>query len=776
MRERVNKDLYGEGLLGEDLAPKKSGELANKFMVPPFSVLNAREGFWQERKRQWLSLGIKSELGRGEDLIALSDSANNEARYNKKEYSKRLSCAAAPGGSNLPAMNYKNRERGTGTAITGTGAGQARKKAESVVSPTIVVTHNPPPRIEQTMPWTAPAELPDLSKVKRLSIDCETCDHDLLTLGPGVRRGGYIVGLALGAEDGRRWYLPTRHEGGGNLDEALVRQWAVQELNGFAGELVGANLLYDLDFLSQWKVSFPNVSAFHDVQVAEPLLDEWRKEYTLDAISKDYLGVGKSEEVLREAAAMMGATTNDQIKKIIWKLPAGYVGQYAEGDVDLPLRILPLQMKKIEAENLAEIYTIERKLIPILLAMRQRGVRVDVGQAEYVREQLIFTRDAALKRVRAIAGPRAELMAPDSFAHAFQEPPPLTPKTEKPSVTKGWLEAHRNDPLAEAILEGRSVDYLINTFINGHIFTHAINGRIHAQFNQLKGEGGGAIARFSSSNPNLQNIPARDEELAPLIRGLFLPDEGEEWSRDDYSQIEYRLLTHFAVGPGAEEARRKYNDDPKTNFHKFCAVMMNLDPENKSVLKKSKGTNFCKVYGGGVPRIAAVIGCSLGEAEEFTNLYDRELPFVKATLEAAMRWAEKQGYVTSILGRRQRFPLWEPQGRNNKQPPLPHDKALICYGPRIQRYMTYAALNRKNQSSSADVTKKAMVDAWEAGIQGVLGAPLVTVHDENGSSVPKTPAGDEAARELTSIMERAVKLKVPVYVDSKRGENWGAVS
>lgn len=652
----------------------------------------------------------------------------------------------------------------------------ALEKTKNAIS-RIKVIHNPPPRVEAVMPWSAPSELPSLAGIKRLAIDCETCDPDLLTLGPGVRRGGYIVGLAIGADDVRRWYLPTRHEGGGNLDQAMVRRWAIEELNKFSGELVGANLLYDLDFLGHesWGVSFPNVTAFHDVQVAEPLIDEWRKEYTLDAISKDYLGIGKDETVLREAAAMQGATTNDQIKKIIWKLPAGYVGQYAEGDVDRPLRILPLQFKKLQDENLEEVYTIERKLIPILLAMRQRGVRVNVDHAEYVREQLALSRDEALKKVRAIAGPRAELMAPESFANSFQEPPPRTPKTDKPSVTKGWLEAHQSDPLAAAISEGRAVDYLINTFIDGHIRTHSINGRIHAQFNQLKGEGGGTIARFSSSNPNLQNIPARDEELAPLIRGLFLPDEGEIFNRLDYSQIEYRLLAHFAVGPGAEEARRKYNDDPKTNFHKFCATMMGMDPESKSVLKKAKGTNFCKVYGGGVPKIALVIGCSLAEAEEFTNIYDRELPFVKSTLEAAMKWAQKQGYVTTVLGRRQRFPLWEPAGYGGNQPPLRHEMAIQCYGHRIQRYMTYAALNRKNQGSSADITKKAMVDCWEAGLQRVLGAPLVTVHDELDLSVPDTQGGEEAVQEYKRLMEETVKLKVPVLVERESGPNWGEV-
>jgi DNA polymerase I-like protein with 3'-5' exonuclease and polymerase domains len=629
--------------------------------------------------------------------------------------------------------------------------------------------------MRQEVKWTAPSELPSLAGIKRLSIDCETYDPQLLTLGPGVRRGGYIVGIAVGADD-RRWYFPVRHEGGGNLDPGLVQRWARDELTAFSGELVGANLLYDMDFLAEepWGVKFDHVKAFHDVQVLEPLLDEWRQSYALDDISKDYLGEGKDEALLRQAAARRGA---GDPKSLIWKMPAGYVGPYAEADVDRPLRILPLQLKRIEEENLGTVYTVERKLIPVLLAMRRRGVRVDVGRADEVRDQLSNIRDEALARMRHIAGPGAELMAPESFAHAFIERginPPLTPKTKKPSITKGWLERNRRDELAKAIIDGRRVNSAITTFIDGHIKQHAIKGRIHCQFNQLKGDDSGTIARFSSSHPNLQQINARDKELAPLIRGLFLPDEGEQWGQWDYSQIEYRLLTHFAIGPGAEEARKKYRDDPSTDFHKYCAGMLGIDPDDDAMRKKVKGTNFCKVYGGGVSRIAETIGYTFEEAAEFNDRYDRELPFVKATLNAAMRWAERAGFVTDILGRRQRFTLWEPKGNRDRSiSALPHARALAEYGTNIQRSMTFAALNRKNQASSASITKKAMVDSWEAGLQGVLGAPLITVHDENDSSVPLTKEGREAANETKRIMEQSVVLKVPVLVAEKFGPDWG---
>jgi DNA polymerase I-like protein with 3'-5' exonuclease and polymerase domains len=384
-----------------------------------------------------------------------------------------------------------------------------------------------------------------------------------------------------------------------------------------------------------------------------------------------------------------------------------------------------------------------------------------------------------LAKLRHIAGPQAKLMAPETFAQAFVDrglQVPLTPKTKKPSIKGPWLAAHANDELAAAILEGRKVETIINTFIDGHINTHAIGGRIHCQFNQLKGEDGGTIARFSSSNPNLQNLPARDEELGPLVRGLFIPEDGETWERHDESQIEYRLLVHFAIGPKADEARKAYRDDPKTDFHKMCAEFCGIDPEDKVARKRVKGVNFGKTYGAGAPKLAAIIGCSLQEAEEFIQLYDEKLPFQSATLNAAMKWAEKQGFVSTILGRKQRFLLWEPMGYGHDKPPMRESAAREAYGPRIKRYKTYAALNRKLQGSGADLMKKAMVDIAEAGILSVLGAPLLTVHDELDYSVPQTAAGREAAAEAKRLMEQAVPLKVPVYVEASSGKDWGQAS
>lgn len=634
--------------------------------------------------------------------------------------------------------------------------------------------------------WTAPDVLPSLSGVKRISLDVETNDPNLKELGPGTIRGdAYVCGLAVGIDNGPRFYLPIRHQGGGNMDEGLIWRWAKEELNNFEGIVVGAKLIYDLDHLWNYGVTMPKVLRFHDIQIAEPLLDETKFEYNLESLAKEYLGETKVETLLVEAAKSYGfGTSNDDIKANLWRMPASYVGPYGEGDADLPLRILDKQLVKLEELGLLELFDMESQLLPILLAVRRRGVRVNVAGAGGVRAKLVAARDTALARVRRLAGPKAELMAPDSFAQALVDrglPVGRTAKSGQWSITKGWLTSHAGDELVDAIQEGRKVNTIITTFIDGHIFNHAINGRIHCEFVQLKDGKGGTGARFSSRNPNLQNIPSRDEELAELVRSLFLPDEGCDWECQDQSQMEYRIQVHFARGVGAREAREKYINDPSTDFHKMCGDFIGIDPEDKSQRKYVKSLNFAKTYGALAPKIALQLGCTVDEAKDFIHKYETALPFTVTTFNDAQAAAQKNGFVRSILGRYAHFPLWEPtdnfkQKREFRQSPLPRARAEAAYGDKIIRANTYKALNNILQFSNADYTKKTMVDVWNAGLctSDNLGAFLLQVHDELDYSVPRTVKGDEAAREAKRIMETAIKLRVPVMVSAKRGATWGS--
>lgn len=664
------------------------------------------------------------------------------------------------------------------------------------------------PLLRPPVAWRPPEELPSLGGAKRISIDVETRDPDLLTLGPGVRRGAYIVGLALGIDAGPRFYFPIRHEGGGNMDPARVMRWARGELNSYAGEVVGGNLLYDLDFLAHEGVTFDRVhdTSWHDVLVAEPLLDEHKQgKYNLDAVSVEHLGERKVEGHLREIAAAHRWTTDEQIKSNLWRLSGADVGAYGEGDVDLPLRVLPVQLTKLEADGQLPVYDLERELIPNLLAMRRRGVPVNLEKAARAREvlQREFTRWEG--EIRRIVGSRIEYNDTGRLGAALAarglavgmtaggrngRPPPQW------QINKEFLEKNQGDALVDAIAACRRVFTLMNTFIDGYCAKHTINGRAHVEFNQVKGDDRGTIARLSSSNFNLQNIPARASEwddgidfggatVVSLIRGIFGPEEGELWQSDDHSQVEYRLLADCAVGGGAKEVRRAYNEDPRTDFHKFCAVMLNVDPEDKVRRKRVKNTNFAKGYGAQAPRLAQTFNCSVEEAEAFIAEYDEKLPFSKATLEEAARWAQKRGYVVTVLGRKQRFPFWVRAYNGRHDFPLRLEAAQAKHGQtvdgvwvpdRLVRAKGYVALNRKLQGSGGDIMKKGMVDARRAGLCGkdALGAFFSTVHDELNSSVPRTRRGFEAARELKHVLENVVKLRVPLLINTERGPDWGS--
>lgn len=644
--------------------------------------------------------------------------------------------------------------------------------------------------------WEPPLELPRLVGAARIGIDTENCDPTLTTLGPGVRRGAFIAGISVARDDGFKCYLPMRHEGGDNLDPEIVLRWARDELNNFDGEVVGAQLIYDLDMLAQEGITFPKVKRFLDVQNAEPLLDENRLSFQLETLGREYVGKGKNEDLLREAARAHGWKTVEQIKSNLWRLPARFVGGYGEDDADLPLRILPLQEIKLAEQGLTDLFHLESDIIPMLLAMRRRGVRVNVEKAVQTRDRLIKERDKWLGIVRRHAGPAAELMAAESLGPAIEAKLglKLNRTTEGAyQINKALLEKHRGDELMDAIAAGRRLQSVISVTFEGAILKHAINGRIHTQFHQLKADKDsegkkkrGTIARFSSEGPNLQAVPSRtndmdefmdfDEDMVELARGPFEPEEGEEWERHDLSQIEYRYLVNFAVGPGADEAREAYRADPKTDFHKMCAKMAHIDPNDEKKRKKIKGVNFSKVFGGGMDKISELLGVSSEEGREFIAMYDRELPFVKETLKKAAEWAQRRGFVITILGRRGRFDLWEPAAYGDKGKPLPHEKALATYGANIKRAKTHAALSRKLQGSAADHFKKAMKLIWEAGICRVIGPPLLLVHDEKDWSRGRDKASLEAIAEAKRLLETAITLKVPTPAEASVGANWGAAS
>jgi DNA polymerase I-like protein with 3'-5' exonuclease and polymerase domains len=617
-------------------------------------------------------------------------------------------------------------------------------------------------------------QFPRLDSADLISIDVETRDDDLEELGIGTTRDGYIAGLAVATRDAQ-WYLPVRHEGGGNLDRAAVFKWANDQLSTNIPK-TGANLQYDLAYL--WNEGVHVEGPFYDVQVAEPLLDENKFTYSLESLGQQYTGRGKNEDEMLEYIRQHFGAKAGKEKQYIWKCPADIVAPYAKEDVRLPIQILDQQLKRIETEGLQEVWQMESDLLPILVRMHLRGVRVDAVHATETQRQ--WTKElAALESSLNGMNPKSSKQVAAYLMSLGIEPP----KTAKGnySVQAKWLETIEDQaPLVANMMKASKYRTFLSTFIGGALRAN-VCGRIHGQFNQLKGDEYGTVTgRLSASKPNLQNIPnpEKDPYFSSQCRGIYLPEHGQEWLRYDFSQIEYRLLIHFAstlAGGVADVARQAYLDNPDTDFHQMCADLTGV------TRKQAKPINFGMVYGMGQDKLARSLGVDRATAKRILAVYHEKAPYVKAFAEAAAQRAQNRGYVRTIAGRKRRFDFWESTKFIRKEDKVDGEVYMVkdkqtavdMWGP-VKRAHTHAAGNAVLQGSSADITKRAMVLGLKHGVYDVIGYPLVTVHDELGFSIETgNPAHEEAAKEMHRLMVDSYKLAVPVLVSNGRGKSWG---
>jgi len=602
---------------------------------------------------------------------------------------------------------------------------------------------------------TKTIEYPSLKGAKLISVDVETCDPDLKALGPGYHRGGFIAGIAI-ATDKFSGYYPIAHEGGGNLPKRKVLAWLKQELKSDTPKLF-AHAAYDLGFLSSAGVKVGGLP--YDIQIAEPLLDEGRKSYSLENLALDYLGVGKqSTEMDAWLKEKFGAKNP---RGNIWRAPAEIVAQYAIDDARLPLEIFKKQKKLLEQQNLWDLFLLESRLIPMLVAMRLRGVRVDLAAAEALYDKMTKRQKILAKKTGDIPPWNARAIAVLFDKEGVDYP--RTPKTNAPSFTKEWLAASKH-PVAKLVHEIRHLDKLRETFVKGVVLDGNYKGRIHCSFNQLRSDATGTVSgRFSSSNPNLQQIPIRTED-GNIIRTLFLPDEGQLFGATDFSQIEFRLMAANAADEkifGAKTFVDAYRRDPKTDFHAVVAEMTGLPR------LQAKTITFACAYGAGPKKISVQLGLSLAEGSKMLDRYHQKAPFMKPLSNLWMERAERDGQIETILGRIRRFPLWEKFDRAGN---ASYSRERTS-GAR--RAFTYRALNAYIQGSAADVLKQAMALVWESGVCDVLGPPHLTVHDELDISVPRDAKSKAAFREMVNIMQTAVTPSIPLLVDHGLGKNWG---
>jgi len=605
--------------------------------------------------------------------------------------------------------------------------------------------------------WICPSEYPDLSQATEIAIDLETKDPNIKTKGAGwATFDGGIVGFAVAAL-GQQWYFPIQHDAGGNMDLGMTTAW-MQDILKTPATKIFHNASYDVGWLLV--NGFEIRGKIVDTMIAAALINENRFSFSLNACAKDYLGEIKNETFLTEKAKEWGIDA----KADLWRLPAGYVGHYAEQDAGLTLRLWERLKGEIVKQNLNDVWEMEMELLPILIDTRRRGIRVDEEKAHLLKKEFKKKESEVLGKIKEETTHSVDIWAARSVAQVFDRigvEYPRTPKTGEPSFTQNWL-VNCDNPIAQLIRQAREINKFHSTFIDSVLrYTH--KGRIHAEINQLRSDQGGTVSgRLSYSNPNLQQIPARNKEMGDKIRSLFLPEDGRQWGSFDYSQQEPRLVAHYAASidagfDGADEFIEAYQNE-SADFHQIVADMAGISRTH------AKTINLGLFYGMGKNKLARELGIDKDAADRLLQTYNSRVPFVKKLASEVSNSASKYGFIRTIKGRKCRFDMWEPStfGMNKA---MDYEAAKAHYGNNIRRAFTYKALNRLIQGSAADQTKMAMIQCYKSGYK-----PLLQIHDELCFSIDK----EEDVKQVKEIMENAVEnLKVPSKVDIALGSSWG---
>jgi DNA polymerase I-like protein with 3'-5' exonuclease and polymerase domains len=621
-----------------------------------------------------------------------------------------------------------------------------------------------------------------------IGFDTETKDGGIAAdRGSGWPWGdGYICGVsaAYHGEGGavQSHYFPIRHPDTQNFDPTQVFQW-VRDHIAAGVRFATQNGLYDWGWLrADAGIAMPSSEQLEETQAAATLVDENRHRYSLEALCKWRGILGKDDALLHEGCAALGLIPKRKKsfnpQPHIWQLPAHYVGPYAEQDAASTLLLFESLALVLEHESTHSAYRLEVDLLPMVAAMRRRGIRIDIPAAERARDLLLQKRDAAFAELSEKLGinvgmeeiGRNKWLADTFDAHGIKYP-----RTEKgnPSFTAGstgWMHKHSHW-LPLLIVKADKYNNAAVNVLENYILNHVVKGRVHAEIHPHRSDDGGTRSfRFSYSNPPLQLMPSRDEELAPLIRGVFLPEEGEVWAKPDISQQEFRFLVHYAVRhklTKANEVAELYRTDPNTDFHQLATTWSGLDRTS------AKATNFARIYGAGVRKFASMISKSMSEAQTIYDRYDRDLPFMSELTERCQRAVRSKGHLVLYGGARRHWNNWAPGGKWEKGAgPCSWEEAQArvrdighpWYGQRLYRADTRKALNALIQGSAAYHTKLWMRACWREGV-----TPLLQMHDSLDCSV----SSPEQAELVAQLGRDAVQLEVPMQVDLRFGRNWG---
>jgi DNA polymerase I-like protein with 3'-5' exonuclease and polymerase domains len=609
--------------------------------------------------------------------------------------------------------------------------------------------------------WSTPSEYKDLSGYTEIAIDLETRDDAITNkLGAGWATGqGEVIGFAVAVE-GWQAYYPFNHLGGGNMIYEQVIKY-MHDVCALPATKIFHNAQYDVGWLRNMGITING--EIIDTMIAAAIIDENRWSYSLNNVARDYLGEIKAETDLIEAAKDHGVDP----KAEMWKLPSEHVGFYAEQDARLTYLLWQRFKHEIKTQSLETVWELECKLLPNLIKMRERGIRVDVEKAGKLQTEFIAQEKLKLSAIKKLIGTDIDIWAARQIGQAFDKLKieyPRTEKTGEPSFTQNWLHNSKHE-ISQLIVQAREINKFHNTFLQG-ILKYEHKGRVHAEINQLRSDNGGTVSgRLSMSNPNLQQLPARNKEFSPKIRGLFLPEEGHKWGSFDYSQQEPRMVVHYAASigdgyEGSQELVAAY-ENASADFHQTVADLCGIERT------QAKTIGLGLMYGMGKNKLAASLGLSKEDADILISKYNRKVPFVKMLSDRCMKKANDDGVIRTKKGRKCRFDKWETKDWGLHMADT-EENIRAKYGKdNMKRAYTYKALNRLIQGSAADQTKQAIVSCAEAGH-----LPILQIHDELCFNIKD----EQQAKEIKNIMENCMEFKVPSVVDVSLGDDFGQAS
>ena len=566
------------------------------------------------------------------------------------------------------------------------------------------------------------------------SLDTETTGTDPIT--------AELVGMSFAYAENQAFYVPVPAE----------REEAQKIVNLFKPVFenpktlkVGQNIKYDMLVLSNYGVEIGG--PMFDTMIAHYILQP-ELRHGMDYLAEIYL---KYETIKIEE--LIGAKGKNQ--KNMRDLPPSDVYKYACEDADVTLKLKHVLEKELETSNAKPLFEeIEMPLVPVLAYMERNGVRIDTDALKETSKHFTARMNQIEAEVHQLAGVEFNIASPKQVGEVLFDRLKIVDKAKKTKTgqyvtSEEVLESLRGKhEIVGKILEHRGLKKLLGTYIDA--LPQLINphtGRIHTSFNQTVT----ATGRLSSSNPNLQNIPIRNED-GKEIRKAFIPDDGCEFFSADYSQIELRIMAHLSGDPHMIEAFQKGQDIHAATAAKIYKI--DLSQVTREQRSKAKTANFGIIYGISVFGLAERLNVDRKEAKELIDGYFQNYPHVKEYMDESIRSAREKGYIETIFKRRRYLP------------------DINSHNAVVRGYAERNAINAPIQGSAADIIKVAMIRIYrrfkEEGLQSKM---ILQVHDELNFSV--VPSEREKVEQIViSEMESAYKMKAPLQADCGWGKNW----